>query len=455
MGNDYRNDEVEIDLVDMFFYVLKKWKAIVIWGIIGLILGCGFSYYKMVQMDLANLGTYFVKLEEKNADAINEDNITIYIDYKALYDGLLEYGKKSVVLNMNPNEVYSASANFYYSCEDIKTAESFFNSYLNTEAYEALVEASGIVCETNDIKDMVSFWFLKSTENNLIVDSAYREEKQTGTLNVSAFAPTEEALDGMMKQLKVLVESANKELKQNGERFETYFLNENESFGYSSSVVSRQQEFINNKVSYLKNATDYMDKFSDDEKLYLAYYYPDENTKIKTGFSKKWPVIFAVGLAFGGAAVYAVVFILNGKIDCEGDMSFVKNLYVIAFIEGKEKKGLDKVFEKWSRGILPPSSSIEYAIEYINKLEAKNIAICYNYDNELAKNVAAKVKEQCKEKVELVGSMTERESLGQVLNADEIVSIVCFGATKKADLLRSLEVCKQFKKEASKFIVIR
>lgn len=455
MGNDYRNNEVEIDLVEMFFYVLKKWKVIVIWGIIGLILGCGFSYYKMVQMDPANLDAYFAKLEEKGADVINEDNITIYRDYKALYDGLLEYGKKSVVLNMNPNEVYSASANYYYSCEDIKSAESFFNSYLNTEAYEVLVEASGLECDTNDIKEMVEFWFSKTTESNLIVDSAYREEKQTGNLSISAFAPTKDALDGMMIQLKVLVESANKELKQNGGKFETYFLNENESFGYSNSVVSRQQEFINNRVSYLKNATEYMDKFSDDEKLYIAYYYPDEDTKLETRFSKKWPVIFAVALAFMIAAVYAVVFILNGKINCESDMSFVKNLYVIAFIEGKERKGLDKVFEKWARGNSPQNSSIEYTSDYLNKLGTKSIAICYNKDIELEKNVAAKVKEYCKEKVELVGCMTDSESIGKISNADEIVSIVCLGTTRKADLYRTLDVCKQFGKGANKLIVIR
>ena len=455
MGNDYRNDEVEIDLVEMFFYVLKKWRVIVIWGIIGLVLGCGFSYYKMVQMDPANLDAYFAKLEEKDASSINEDNITIYRDYKALYDGLVEYGKKSVVLNMNPNEVYSASANYYYSCEDIKTAESFFNSYLNTEAYEVLVEASELECDTNDIKEMVGFWFSKTTESNLIVDSAYREEEQTGKLGISALAPTKEALDGMMAQLKVLVETANKELKQNGGKFETYLLNENESFGYSSSVVSKQQDFINNRVSYLKNATTYMDKFSDDEKLYIAYYYPDEDTKLETGFSKKWPVIFAVALAFVIAAVYAVVFILNGKMNCEGDMNFVKNLYVIAFIESKERKGLDKVFEKWSRGNSPQSSSIEYTSDYLNKLEAKSIAVCYNSDNELEQNVAAKVKECCKEKVELVGCMTDSESIEKISNADEIVSIVCLGATRKADLCRTLDVCKQFGKGANKMIVIR
>ena len=124
------------------------------------------------------------------------------------------------------------------------------------------------------------------------------------------------------------------------------------------------------------------------------------------------------------AAVYAVVFILNGKINCESDMSFVKNLYVIAFIEGKERKGLDKVFEKWARGNSPQSSSIEYTSDYLNKLGTKSIAICYNKDIELEKNVAAKVKEYCKEKVELVGCMTDSESIGKISNADEIVSIV-------------------------------
>lgn len=455
MGNDYRKDEVEINFVDMFFYVLKKWKIIVIWGIIGVILGCGFSYYKMVQKDPANLEAYFAKLEAKDADVINEDNITIYRDYKALYDGLLAYGKKSVVLNMNPNEVFSASANYYYLCENIKTAESFFNSFLNTEAYELLVEASGLECETNDIKEMVEFWFSKTAESNLIVDSAYREVEQTGKLGISAFAPTQEALDGMMVQLKALVESANKELKMNGVKFETYLLNENESFGYSSSVVSKQQEFVNNRVSYLKNATTYMDKLSEDEKLFIAYYYPDENTKLVTGFSKKWPALFAIILSFGVAAIYAVVFILSGKINCEGDINFVKNLYVIAFIEGKEKKGLNQVFEKWSRGYLPQSNSIEYAADYVNKLEAKSISICFNSDNELEKNVATKIKEYCKEKVELVGSMSDNESIEQISNTDEIVTIVCSGVTRKADFLRTLDVCGQFGKEANKMIVIR
>lgn len=454
MGNNYNDDEVEIDLAEMFFYVLKKWKVIVIWGIIGLLLGCGFSYYKMVQKDPANLEAYFEKLEEDAPDKVNEDNITIYRDYKALYDGLLEYGKTSVVLNMNPNEVYSASANYYYSCEDIKAVESYLNSFLDTAAYESLVESSGLECNTNDIKEMVGFWFSKPTENNLIVDSARREEEQIGNLGISVFAPTKEALDGMMTQLKTLVDSANKELKQNGEKFESYKLNENESFGYSNSVVNRQQSYISNRVSYLKNATDYMDKFSDDEKLYVAYYYSDEDTELESYFSKKIPVFVAVGLAFVVAVVYVVIFIFDGHVKSEDDLG--RDTYTIAYLGGKKNKGLDKVFENWSNKNKPKVNDNEYVAQYISAMDADKVALVYDDNDEEIKAIVAYLKEKLVDKAELLGDISQNAATGNELkNIKECIGIVKLYSTRKTDYNRLKEVCANYQTELKKAIIVR
>ena len=40
---NYAEDEKTLDLKQMFYYVLKRWKQIFLFLLIGVLLGCGFS----------------------------------------------------------------------------------------------------------------------------------------------------------------------------------------------------------------------------------------------------------------------------------------------------------------------------------------------------------------------------------------------------------------------------
>lgn len=451
MGNNYQNEETEIDLVEMFFYVLKKWKVLVIWGIVGLIIGCGFSYYKMVQMDPANLESYFAKLEDDHK--INKDNITIYRDYQALYDGLLESGKDSVILNMNPNAVYSATVTYYYSCDDIDELEAILNSLLDSDRQETLRVASGLDCKKECIKDLVNVWFYKSSTSNLIIDTAYMENKQSGKLSVSIVAPSEEALTGMLNQLQVMIYEKNVEIKDKFGKFEFGLLNKNESFGYSSTVSACQNTFVNERVSYLKNATTYKDKLSDDEKLYIAYYYPDENTELETGFSKKYPFFVAVGLAFVSAVWYAVVFIFDSHIKCECDLG--KKVYVIAYL-GSKKKGLDRIFDNWSNCNKPDTNDEEYVLDYLVSLKNHRTALCYGDSDKSINKLAESIKAKLGDKVVLVGNVAIDVSKEAMLqNVDKVVEIVKLYETRKSTHNRIQEVCLKNGIEISEAIIIR
>ena len=113
-------DEEEIDLLQLCFLCLRKWKTILLVGVVcALILGG----YKGVK-ELSKMGTESAVLSEESA----EEKLTQYDNTLASYKASLErlnetfeknrdYEQESIILNMNPNDYYSGSSTYYISTD--------------------------------------------------------------------------------------------------------------------------------------------------------------------------------------------------------------------------------------------------------------------------------------------------------------------------------------------------
>ena len=74
----YRNEEKEINLIDMCYYVLRQWKAIVLVTIAAAILAGGFSYIKSCQV-YQDVGTEDLADSEKE---VIQEKIDLINEYK-------------------------------------------------------------------------------------------------------------------------------------------------------------------------------------------------------------------------------------------------------------------------------------------------------------------------------------------------------------------------------------
>lgn len=87
---NYRKVPNTIDLVDLFFYILKKWKVLLIMFIIGALIGGGISYKKQDKDPASALRARAEKIDEEGISKVNQ--------YVALNDLLLQAQDKKAEL---------------------------------------------------------------------------------------------------------------------------------------------------------------------------------------------------------------------------------------------------------------------------------------------------------------------------------------------------------------------
>ncbi|MBO5599083.1 MAG: hypothetical protein J5943_10885 [Oribacterium sp.] len=137
-------DEVEIDLLQLCFLCLRKWKVILLTGVVlALILGG----YKCAT-ELSKAGTEVAVQAEETAEEKVTQYDTTLASYKASLDRMKEtfeknqaYEKDSIILNMNPNDYYSGSSTYYISTDykimpdktyqDVDYSEDIAQAYLS------------------------------------------------------------------------------------------------------------------------------------------------------------------------------------------------------------------------------------------------------------------------------------------------------------------------------------
>ena len=101
-----RNEEREINLVDMFWAICLKWRGMLLWGVIfALVLG-GIGYYN---------NTKKTDVEVLESKLKEEDHIYIdmYLTYSDLYDIQKEYNELSPLMQLDPNDFYVNVLTYY------------------------------------------------------------------------------------------------------------------------------------------------------------------------------------------------------------------------------------------------------------------------------------------------------------------------------------------------------
>ena len=167
MYNNYE-DDMEIDLVDLLFYLLKKWRSLIVAIVIGAILGAGLYVVKNHQQQAEQAAQEAELLKNDEDEAFDEKNYNISKDtkvnmdiayqYRQLYNKQLEYNQKSIIMQLDPNEVYAGVLEYYISAgNNTGLLSELYQSILNDDdILEELKDASGFKCDTPYIKELIS-----------------------------------------------------------------------------------------------------------------------------------------------------------------------------------------------------------------------------------------------------------------------------------------------------------
>lgn len=143
------DDDQEIDLIELFLYVCRRWRSLIVLGLIGVVIGVGVGLYK------ANAKP---KLDDLEVEELHLKEIEQYARYQALYEDQIAWEKESVLLNMDPTAVYAGSVTYYLQLKEIDTpvVSRLYSSILNdNEVFVRIQEAGRLDCTLRAIKQLV------------------------------------------------------------------------------------------------------------------------------------------------------------------------------------------------------------------------------------------------------------------------------------------------------------
>ena len=422
-----RNDEEEIDLVQMMRYILQKWKILLLAGVAGLLLGGAFGAIKTgkqpAQMDI---------------DDLNIDQIQQYVSYHQFYEDEITRQTESIYMNMNPEAVYMANKSYYVAAQesDLNRISLAIGSILQKqEVYDQVREKTGLTCSQRHLLELMSVWFTETEKRAIQLSD---DNSNDGRIYISVSAPSEEIGEAILAVLDAQVQAVCAQIAQTAEGGMTYeAMTQTGRTGYDGGVVSARQNGTNQLAAYLETLSKIEKNLTDDDKAYYAQVYTDD-WKPKNKMLK-WAVLggFAFFVLAGGW--YVLMFLLDGSVKDTDELEERYGLHLLARVEPegtakKNPRGLDKLFAE-----KPLYNDGAYLSAALSATGVSGLVL----SGDLANAQIAQTMKTAAQAGDY--KVCDRFAVDAQAVADKTDGVVLFiqpWVTKNAQVLRELEICE-------------
>ena len=149
---NYNADEAEIDLIDFLFYLMRRWKSLVAMVLLGAVLGGAFYMVKSSKTTEETIE------EEYQPEVSTEENMKLAAQYRRLYEQQMDYNQHSIVMQMNPNQVYEGTLTYYLAAgEQTELLSQLYMNLIDDQTVLAEVKAAaGLDCDDQYIRELLS-----------------------------------------------------------------------------------------------------------------------------------------------------------------------------------------------------------------------------------------------------------------------------------------------------------
>ena len=409
--NNYQDYEVEreINIKDLCFSLLNKWKQVLVGTIIICVLLCSYGLMKNKKATVSKTDIKKSLTEEEIENV--EDAYSTYQQAKKSRDIILSRVKNSALSQIDTDEAVGRMVSYIIE-SDIDNIYSYYKSInvFAEDEQKEIIKACNFNDDTNNLDDLVS---ISGKESEFIAGVSSNTNMKTA-MTVYIYANSDEALDTIQSILENHIEGkssitgATCTKLETVDDIETYYISDNQN------GLSDQLDNINNKIYNLENIT----YLSEDE---LTYYTSliegtndsDETTTVTTtSFNwKKYGVVGIAGGLFVMCFFYAMIYVLSGKVHASDDFK----VYGVDSIGTLDYSKDDVSKEMWL---------VSSITSFMKLHELKKLYITLDYKNEkIEKTLNTFVEELKKQGIEtIIGDpLKEREAFNNLMSSEAVV----------------------------------
>ena len=332
--NDSTTQALEIDLKDLFCFILKHTKVLIIVAIIFGIAGAGFSFAKQKKasnVSVANVLDVTEKLpgesdEAYNSRVANVERANVLMDNIAALTKQLEiqndYICNSVYMQLDPLNAASSRVQLVISCDSsiVGGIDSLYNAYYMDITRGDYIDsvADELGYDYGAIQELIGV-YLTSTE------LAYADsQKQMITLNVYVLGPSVDETEFIMDTVLAEIETVSKDYDSSIMNHTISIVGRQNTVGYDSGIKKTQLDSLttlNTIQTQINNLNSNLDTIA--QTLGLAdrtdFYEPvDTTTATVSSFSVKNCIKYGlVGLVLGlvlSAGIIVLIYMFGRKI---------------------------------------------------------------------------------------------------------------------------------------------
>lgn len=477
----------EIDLLDMLFYLMKRWRALVVAVIIGAVIGGGIYMLKKSEQDKqvqqkAEISTETPEKAAAEYDISDETKTSMDIAYayREYYESQLEYSRTSVIMQLDPYKLDTGILKYRISAGyDTGLISTRYQDIMNDDAaMEKLIEASGLDCGVEDIRELLGCSTTEESTSPIYVNGSEDELSvvKNTFVTYTVVSTSESSCEAMLGALDECVAALNEELTKEYDSYTYDRISSQVKQVINSDYLSRQKSVMDALNSYLSTMKQYEDAFSDEEKEYYNAVYlsqgradaaedsesaeaaapvttPAENAPVSPA---KWLVIGIALCVLLWGMFYVIKYLFDKHIKTPHEVRSSYGLPVIGRISmnSEPAKGLDGLLDRLhSRGQNRPDT-MDYLTQAINSMQHEALALCGNAEEEGVKKLMDELAGSCKclTACDMVGR--SEKALQTAKTAGKAVLVVSLGATKRIELERELDTCRLQKIEVAGAVVV-
>lgn len=302
-------DEMTIDLRQMGYFVLKKWKILLIFIIVGLLLGTGLTLLKGE-----------TTLESFDTTKMDNERIQQYALYNQLYLDRLKYDRGSVIIRMDPNAVYSGSLRYYITADTV-SIDFIANLFRNIMYDESIFGEDKEKASDHRfaVHPRAGGGRLGGQGGQHQIASAAELSgiPASATISVSAMARSEETCEAMLEVMRSRIAAVDAECEASYAQYTFLPMSDRIVYGYSASVANTQKEAASLKNDYVTQIKTIEEELTQDELDYFTLAYPTLTDKVlETSLLSrlKYPILLSALLFFLAVGWYAVRFVLDNHL---------------------------------------------------------------------------------------------------------------------------------------------